>query len=196
MIYAVIEIDRDACKAAATVERRIADGRDGVGNGDACKAGAPVERRTADGRDGVGNGDAGKIVAISERIVGNDLCSRFDDIFSGDGVFGFDQVLSNVKDAVFPIALIAVICGIVEQRTVDGSDGAADRDICKVSATVERPLADGRDGVADRDACKAGAIGERPTADGRDGIGNGDACPQPLMVVTESGMVMLVRLPQ
>ena len=54
----------DGRKIGATVERLIADGRDGVGDDDACKAFATVERQIADGRDGVGDDDACKAAAI------------------------------------------------------------------------------------------------------------------------------------
>ena len=135
----------DGLKFAAIIERRTADGSNGVGDDDACKT-ATGERRPADGSDGVGDGDVCKVVAILERAMCNDLCSRFDDIFAGKRGFGIDQILSNVKDAVFPVVLIVVICGTGERPTADGSDGVGDDNACKAVAFKESLIAYGCDG--------------------------------------------------
>ena len=56
-------------QAGALVERIVADGGDGVGDGDACQATATGERIVADGGDGVGDGDARQAAATIERAV-------------------------------------------------------------------------------------------------------------------------------
>lgn len=175
MIYAVIGIDRNACQAAAISERKIADGSDGVGDDDAFKTVATIERALSDGSDGVGDDGVCKVVAILEHLVCDGSSSFFDDIFAGKRGVGFDQILSNVKDAIFPVALTVVICGIGESILADGSDGVADCNACKFLATQECPCADGSDRVGDSDACKVAAITERQIADGSDGVRDSDA---------------------
>ena len=48
-------LERDACKATARRERRIADARDTTGDSDACKATAILERTIADACNALGN---------------------------------------------------------------------------------------------------------------------------------------------
>ena len=104
----------DGRKAAAIIERRTADGSNGVGDDDAFKTVATIERALADGSDGVGDDDACQADAFIERAICNDFCSFFDGIFAGKRGFGCDQILPNGKDVVFPIVLIIVICGTGE----------------------------------------------------------------------------------
>ena len=67
-------------QASATIERKTADGSDGVWNGDVDQAIASIERTIADGSDGVWNGDAFQVIAVLERSFAD----------GGDGVADVD----------------------------------------------------------------------------------------------------------
>lgn len=101
----VIVIRADLDLLPFRLAARIIDGR---------KAAATIERKIADGSDGVGDDDACQADAFIERAICNDFCSFFDGIFAGKRGFGCDQILPNGKDVVFPIVLIIVICGTGE----------------------------------------------------------------------------------
>ena len=74
--------DGHAGQAAAVTERTEADACDRVGDGHAGQAAAAPERIVADGRDGVGDGHTGQTAAIIERIVA-DCCDGVGDGHAG-----------------------------------------------------------------------------------------------------------------
>lgn len=104
-------------QASATIERKTANGSDGIWNGDACQAIASIERTIADGGDGVWNVDVGQASAIIERTIAD----------GSDGVAD-----SNAGQAET----------VRERSFADGGDGIPNRHACHAIAVLERRSTD------------------------------------------------------
>ena len=106
-------------QAAATIERRAADGRDGVADGHARQATATIERHVADGRDGVADGRDG--VADGHARQASAILKRSE----VDGCDGVGD--GHARQA----------CATVERPLADGRDGVGDGHTRQAAAILE-----------------------------------------------------------
>ena len=82
VVFCIITIYNNACKAGAIIERIISNACYAVADYNACKAGATIERLHSNASNAVGDYNAGKPGAILERIISN-ACNAGGDYNAG-----------------------------------------------------------------------------------------------------------------
>ena len=104
-----------------------------------------MERIIPNVRDAVGDRDACNGSAILERSICDYLCAVFDRVCTRNAS-RIDQVVSDIEDVIFPVAVVLVICGTTERACRNTCDAVGNRDACNVFAALERPLPNACDG--------------------------------------------------
>jgi len=115
------------------------------------EARAKPEGIIADARDTIGDGNRRKARAIIEGIIADAKRSFFNRIRTRERILCFDQMLSYIKNAVFPIRRVVIIPGIIEGRRADARYTIGEGDRRQARATREGIIADARDTIGDGD---------------------------------------------
>ena len=157
-----------ARQTGAVVKGIIADARDAVGDGHARQTGASAEDRIADARDAVGDDHARQTGAVVEGSIADTFCAGFDLVSSRKRLFGFNQMVADVKNIILPVCAVVVIRGVIKCSKADARDAVGDGHARQPGAAAECIIADARDTVGDGDTRQPSAVLEGRFADARD----------------------------
>ena len=147
---------------------------DAIADCHACKSAAIIKCSFPNACDAVGNRDASQVVVTLERLIGYCLCTVSNAVCvrKRKRWICHDQMIVDIKYAVFPVAFIIRICGVVERSCIDACNVVRYGDACKALTNHERVPPNTCDVVGNRDAFQADAILKRPLSNACDAVGD------------------------
>ena len=176
--------NRHAHKAAAVVERVVADAAHAVGNRHARKAAAPGERAAPDARHAIADCHARKPSAVEERVP-PDARHGVRYRHARQAAAASERMRPNAQHAVgnshvlYQGAVEIQVVRVIKRigRGTAKGNAAPLREVvnahaCQPVAAQERKAPDARHAVGNRHARKAAAVVERVVPDARHAVGN------------------------